>query len=87
MEKERLFRLSITFDKKDSNMFGGLSNQSVVIDVSEDIRNRLIDQFHSQDGTLSVSLESGITRHINVRNILYIDDVEIKELKSEEVNK
>lgn len=77
----KVFQLAIMFDRKEGSPFGGLNSQSVTVVVSEEVRNRVMDQYYNREGILSVQLGSGTVRHINVANILYIDETEIVNVK------
>lgn len=87
---QNLHRIFIYFDKKESNAFGGLSNQSIVLDVTEEQASKVITQFHEGAGVFSVNLgkdERGVEtwKYINAKNILFIDELVIpnnpKEIK------
>lgn len=87
MGKEVKYNLTIIFDRKEGSPFGGISAQSVSIMTDKDTRDKVLEQFHGGEGVLSVSLNNGITRHINSKNILYIDEVEISEEEGKDEQK
>lgn len=74
----RVFSLQVMFDRKEM-MFSSLNAQGVNLVVSEEVKNKVLEQFHNHDGVISVQLSDGLVRHINVDNILYIDEKEIVE--------
>lgn len=77
--KEKQFQVKIGFDKPDSSPFGGVSFANTTLLVGEGIKNTILDHFNKQDSVISIQLGEGLVRHVNSRNILYIDVTEIKE--------
>lgn len=88
-EPEKSFGLTIYFDKKERSVINGLDSFGATsVIVSEEIKDLIINQFVKMETVISFEL-SGITRHINTRNILYIDvvsvdDVPLGDLEKEE---
>lgn len=76
-EKVKSCQVVIIFDRKEGSPFGGVNAQSVTLLIDEDTKNKVIKQFTEQEGVLTVHLSNGVIRHINARNILYIDETEI----------
>ena len=83
MEKAKKSNKSISliiyFDRLESSAFGGVNAQLLRLLLPEEEANKVIEQFKSQEGILSVNLGDGRWRHINAQNILYIDEQEVIE--------
>ena len=82
MGKEKQFLVKIGFDKPESSVFGGMSFANTTCQVGEEIKNKIVEEFTEQKNILTIVLANGL-RHVNTRNILYIDVTEIEEQKEE----
>lgn len=88
MGGEKMYQLTIAFDRQESGIFGGISAQSVHIVVPESVKNQVIQHFEDQHSVLAVTMQDNSTRYINTRNILFIDVVEVNvEVKQGENSK
>ena len=83
---EKKYRVLISFDKPESNLFGGLGYQSVVVVVSESVKDTIVDEFMEQRSVITVNMQDSTVRYLNTRNILCIDvsEVQLEEKVSDE---
>lgn len=75
---ERIFRVVISFDNTEANVFGGVGHQSVVVNVPETVKDEIITEFIQQNSVITVNMSDSSVRYLNARNILCIDVSEIK---------
>lgn len=72
------FQLIIGFDRVESDMFGGVRNGSVVLTVSEDVKEQVLESFRgSGTNIISVIMPDRVV-HLNSKNILYITERELE---------
>ena len=70
------YRIDIHFRLAGSSLANVGGNDSMLLLVDAGVKDRLLECFNQQDSVVSVDLGNGIMRHINTRNILYIDVLE-----------
>lgn len=70
------FSVGIFFSAMRS-MFGAELRDNMSLVISEENKDRLLEDFCKQESVVSVNLSSGAVRHVNARNILYIEVAEI----------
>lgn len=77
-KKDKQFQVKIGFDKPESNVFGGMSYANTTCIVGTEVKDKIVEQFAHQENVITINL-GGVVRHVNTRNILYIDVLEITE--------
>lgn len=74
---DKKFKVVISFDKPESNLFGGYGFQSVTVVVSEETKDKILTEFFEQKSVLTVYMTDSAIRYLNTRNILCIDVSEV----------
>lgn len=75
--QEKMFKVTVVFNRMSSSVFGGVAPQEVSMLLPESTKNRLLKAFFAKEGVFSVTMSDNSIRHINVANILYIDEQEM----------
>lgn len=73
------FKVTITFETQESNIFGGLSKSTLNLAIDQETTEKLVNEFLEDQKNIVIKLPNGVTRYLNTKNILYIDTVEIIE--------
>lgn len=77
VEVEKQFSVGIYFSALRQSVFGAEQRDNMALVLTEENKDRLLEDFCKQGSVVSVTLGTGAVRHVNARNILYIEVAEI----------
>ncbi len=80
------FSIGIYFSALRQSVFGAEQRDNMALVISEENKDRLLEDFCKQESVVSINLGNGAVRYVNARNILYIEVAEfVRNTESAEV--